>query len=70
MARLSKATIIIEAGETSGVVHQAVECLRQGKILILLKSLADNPSLTWPSKFVKSGAKVVESHEELRSTLL
>lgn len=46
MARLSKATVIIEAGETSGVVHQAAECLRQGQTLILLKSLVANPSLT------------------------
>lgn len=69
MALLSVATIIIEAGETSGVVHQAAECMKQGRKLLLLKSLVDNKALTWPGKFIKSGAHVVESPEDLKSLL-
>ncbi|MBP9709241.1 MAG: DNA-protecting protein DprA [Oligoflexales bacterium] len=69
MALLSMATIIVEAGETSGVVHQAAECLKQGRKLFLLKSLVDNKALTWPAKFIKSGAQVVESPEELKGLL-
>ncbi len=69
MASLSLATIIIEAGETSGVVHQAAECLKQGRKLLLLKSLVDNKNLTWPEGFIKSGAQVVESPEHLKELL-
>jgi DNA processing protein len=69
MALLSHATIIIEAGETSGVVHQAAECLKQGRKLLMLKSLVDNAALTWPAGFIKSGAHVVESVEDLRGLL-
>jgi DNA processing protein len=69
MASLSLATIIIEAGETSGVVHQASECLKQGRKLLLLKSLVDNKNLTWPAGFIKSGAHVVESPDDLKELL-
>ncbi len=69
MALLSCATIIIEAGETSGVVHQAAECLKQKRKLILLKSLADNKALSWPAGFIKSGAYVIETPEDLRDLL-
>ena len=69
MALLSLATIIIEAGETSGVVHQASECLKQGRKLLLLKSLVDNKNLTWPAGFIKSGAHVVESPDDLKELL-
>lgn len=69
MALISTATVIIEAGETSGVVHQAAECLRQGRKLILLKSLAENMSLSWPKGFIKSGALVIDSADELLAAL-
>ncbi len=69
MALLSMATIIIEAGETSGVIHQAAECLKQGRKLLLLKSLVDNTALTWPEKFVNSGAHVIESLKDLEGLL-
>ena len=65
MARLSLATIIIEAGPTSGVIHQAAECLRQKRKLILLKSVADNSSLPWVEGFLKSGANVIENPAQL-----
>jgi DNA processing protein len=69
MANLSIATIIIEAGPTSGVVHQAAECLKQNKKLILLKSLAENKSLDWVPKFLKSGAQIVETPSDLKAIL-
>ncbi|MCC7441295.1 MAG: DNA-protecting protein DprA [Bdellovibrionales bacterium] len=69
MAMLSIATIIVEAGETSGVVHQAAECLRQGRKLLLLKSLTEAGGPTWTSDFIKSGATILESPGDL-STLL
>jgi DNA processing protein len=69
MALLSKATIIVEAGPTSGVIHQAAECLRQKRTLILLNSLAENKNLPWVPKFLKSGARVAENSADLRKLL-
>lgn len=69
MAKLSVATIVIEAGPTSGVIHQASECLKQGRKLIFLKSLATNQSLPWVPGFINSGAIVVETADELKSVL-
>ncbi len=54
MAALSDATAIIEASDTSGSLHQAAECTRLGRWLFIAKSLAENPQLSWPSKFLKS----------------
>jgi DNA processing protein len=69
MARLSSATIIVEAGPTSGVIHQAAECLRQKRKLILLKSVAENSSLPWVGGFLKSGALVAETATHLLELL-
>ena len=52
MAAVSDASVIIEAGETSGTLHQAAECVRLGRWLFIAKSVANDPSLTWPSKFL------------------
>ena len=49
MALLSDATIIVEAGEGSGTLHQGWEALRLGRALFLLESLAVSDELTWPS---------------------
>jgi DNA processing protein len=40
MALISQATVIVEAGENSGVISQAWECLRLGRLLLLHESLA------------------------------
>jgi DNA protecting protein DprA len=52
MAALSDATVIIEASDTSGTLHQAAECQRLGRWLFIAKAVADDPSLTWPKKFL------------------
>jgi predicted Rossmann fold nucleotide-binding protein DprA/Smf involved in DNA uptake len=48
MAALSDATVIIEAYDTSGTLHQAAECQRLGRWLFIARAVADDPSLTWP----------------------
>lgn len=53
MASLSRATVIIEAAEKSGTRHQADECLRLGRPLFIARSLAENPSLTWPKQLLE-----------------
>jgi DNA protecting protein DprA len=52
MAALSDATAIIEASDTSGTLHQAAECHRLERWLFIAKAVADDPSLSWPKKFL------------------
>lgn len=52
MAAISDATAIMEAGETSGTLHQAAECTRLGRWLFIARSTVENPALQWPRKFV------------------
>ena len=51
MAALTDASAIVEAGETSGTLHQATECVRLGRWLFIGRSVMEKPGLRWPSKF-------------------
>jgi DNA processing protein len=51
MAALSDATVIIEAGEGSGTLHQAAECVRLGRALFIAENVLQNSALTWPATF-------------------
>ncbi len=51
MAAISDATVIIEASDTSGTLHQAAECVRLERWLFIAKSVLDDQSLTWPTRF-------------------
>jgi len=53
MAALSDATAVVEASDTSGTLHQAAECSKLGRLLFISKQVADDPTLSWPSKFRK-----------------
>jgi DNA processing protein len=64
MALLSDATVIVEAGEGSGTLHQGWEALRLGRPLFLLESLAHRADLTWPAEMIRYGAQVL-SRENL-----
>lgn len=69
MAALTQATIIIEAGETSGTLVQARHALKQGRKLFILESNFKNPALTWPAKFEEQGAIRVHEYEDIRAHL-
>jgi DNA processing protein len=69
MSALTVATIIVEAGETSGTLVQARHALKQGKKLFILESNFSNPALTWPQKFEKLGAIRVREYEDIRAQL-
>jgi len=68
MALLTDATVIVEAGERSGTVHQGWEALRLGRLLFLLESVARDPRLTWPAKMIHYGAQVL-SRDNLEESL-
>jgi len=59
MALLSHATVIVEAAEKSGTLHQAWEALRLGRPLLILESTAANPRLSWPATLQSYGAQVL-----------
>lgn len=59
MAAIAEATVIVEAGETSGTRIQAKACMDQHKKLILLPQVVEQT--TWVKKFVDMGAVVAES---------
>ncbi len=52
MALLSDATVIVEASDTSGTLHQAAECQRQGRWLFIMRAVAEDSRLSWPAKFL------------------
>jgi DNA processing protein len=59
MALLSAATVIIEAEDGSGTIHQAWEALRLGRELYLPESVVSRKDLKWPSKLLDYGARVL-----------
>jgi DNA processing protein len=52
MARLAMATVIIEASDTSGSLHQAAESVQVGHPVFIAAGVLDNPKLTWPKRFI------------------
>lgn len=69
MALISDATVIMEAGETSGAISQGWEALRLGRRLFIARSVAENPALTWPSEMRKYGAEVLAEAEDVIEAL-
>lgn len=69
MALISDASVIIEAGESSGTKSQGWEALRMGRPLFLVRSVVENPSLSWPKKMVDYGAGVLRRTEDLLGSL-
>ena len=62
MALISDATVIIEAGNTSGSLSQGWEALRLGRPLFLAKSVTEDPSLKWPAEMIHFGAEAISDH--------
>lgn len=59
MALLTDATVIVEAGESSGSRYQGWEALRLGRPLFLLESLVRNDNVSWPKAMIEHGARVL-----------
>jgi len=69
MSAITEATVIIEAGETSGTLIQARAALEQGRKLFILDSCFKNPDISWPQKFEKKGAIRVTDYDQIREGL-
>jgi DNA processing protein len=69
MSALTQATIIIEAGDTSGTLIQAQAALKQGRKLFILESNFNNPDITWPAKYEKLGAIRVREFDDILHAL-
>ena len=65
MALLSDATVIVEAGDGSGTLHQGWEALRLGRPLFIMRAVAENPRLAWPKDMLSYGAEVLAEAEDL-----
>lgn len=65
MSALSEATIIVEAGETSGTLIQATAALKQGRKVFILNHNFDNPKLSWPIKLQNVGAIRVNNIDDI-----
>lgn len=70
MSALTLATVIVEAGETSGTLVQAREALRQGRKLLIMNSCFERKDLTWPRRFEEQGAIRIHSYADVRRELV
>ena len=69
MALIADASIIIEAGETSGSLHQGWETLRLGRPLFISKVITGNRSLKWPKKMMEYGAMELSAPDQVTEIL-
>lgn len=69
MSALSEATIIVEAGDTSGTLTQARAALKQNRKLFILDSCFNVPGLKWPRTYTERGAIRVREYEDVKHCL-
>lgn len=69
MALIADASIIVEAGNSSGSLHQGWEALRLGRPLFIWSPLLHDPSLSWTKKMVAYGAMEFAEPEEVLGDL-
>ena len=71
MSCISRATIVVEAGDTSGSINQAKHTLKNGKKLFIPHNVFKNPNNTWPKKYMEQFDLIFEfySIEELLKLL-
>ncbi|MGH9543644.1 MAG: DNA-processing protein DprA [Terriglobales bacterium] len=69
MSALARATVIVEASDTSGTLMQARAAIQQKRKLFILDSSFHDRSLTWPRQFEKLGAVRVRDYEDVQKHL-
>jgi len=53
MSGICLATVVVEAGETSGALIQADYALKQNRLVFIPQSAVNNTKIEWPEKFLK-----------------
>jgi DNA processing protein len=69
MALISDATVIVEAKDGSGSLHQGWEALRLGRPLFIWKDIMDDSSLSWPKAMERYGATELNVIEQVLEVL-
>lgn len=69
MSGISLATIIMEAGETSGALKQADYALKQGRDVLIPKSAVDSTLISWPRKYIDKGASEFKTLKDVLEIL-
>lgn len=69
MALISNASIIVEARERSGSLHQGWEALRLGRPLFIWESIVSDSSLSWPKQMMRYGALELNDPEQVVDVL-
>lgn len=69
MALISDASVIVEAGESSGSLYQGWETLRLGRPLFICKSVVHNPKLKWPTEMIEYGAIELDEPTDILESL-
>jgi DNA processing protein len=69
MALISDATVIVEAGDTSGSLHQGWEALRLGRSLFIWTSILNDSKLNWPKKMLAYGAMELSDPRDMLEVL-
>lgn len=69
MALVANALVIVEAGESSGSLHQGWEALRLGRPLFIWTSIVKNPLLKWPGEMIRYGALELTSPMQILEVL-
>jgi len=69
MALISDATVIVEAGDSSGSLHQGWETLRIGRPLFICKAVVENNQLEWPKQMIEYGAMKLEESTDILENL-
>ena len=71
MALISDATIIVEANNKSGTIHQGWEALRLARPLYILESAHDPEASSWSAQFLNYGAQLLsdESFDSLLESI-
>lgn len=69
MSALTQATVIVEAGESSGTLIQAKHAILQQRKLFILDSCFQREDLTWPHKYLELGAVRVKEFSDIYGRL-
>ena len=69
MSAITKATVIVEASDTSGTLVQARAALKQGRKLFVLENCFQNSAITWPARYEKLGAIRVKDFDDVIKVL-